>query len=193
MKKVIKKGEPGYTKYRKKRLLAGSVSGFMLMLLFFVTGYVIYGTPKNLVTIAAVIVVLPTVKIYVQYHMLSWKNNADTEYFERLKKENPSLGIYCELQMTGAEKNYEVMYLAVSKDKDVAAYSHNPATDCAKFEKSVVNFLNYYNWDTKAKMYLDLQEFERHVKSLSEKENGITEEQRREIETIFEKISIMSI
>ena len=93
MKKIILKGEPGYNKNRKKKLMWGSIVGFLLMFLLFITGYLIYGTAKNLITIGAVIVVLPTTKIYVQYLMLPWKNNADLEFLGKIKSENPNLKI----------------------------------------------------------------------------------------------------
>lgn len=47
-KNKVFKGQPGYFLSRKKKLLMGSLAGFLMMFLFFVTGFIIYGTPKNL-------------------------------------------------------------------------------------------------------------------------------------------------
>lgn len=193
MNKIILKGEPGYNKNRKKKLMWGSIVGFLLMFLLFISGYLIYGTAKNLITIGAVIVVLPTTKIYVQYLMLSWKNNADPEFLGKIKLENPNLKIVCELQVTGSEKNFEIMYLAISKNNDIVAYTANPKTDLSKFEKAVTNFLNYYNWDTKVKLYGDIEGFCTHLKELSAESGEVNPEEKEHMETVFEKLSIMSI
>jgi hypothetical protein len=163
------------------------------MFLLFITGYLIYGTAKNLITIGAVLVVLPTAKIYVQYLMLSWKNNADPAFYDKIKNENPDLKIVCELQVTGSEKNFEIMYLAISKDNDIVAYSANEKTDAVKFEKAVVNFLNYYNWDTKVKLFMDLEKFEARLKELSVNQTDLSQEEKEHMDTVFEKLSIMSI
>ena len=193
MKKIILKGNPGYNLHRKKKLMWGSIAGFLLMFLLFITGYYIYGTPKNLITVGAVIVVLPTTKIYVQYLMLSWKNNADAEFYEKIKTECPNMKISCELQMTGSEKNFEIVYLAISSANDIIAYTTNEKTEPAKFEKAVTNFLNYYNWDTKVKLYMNLDEFKARLYELSSQVDELSEEQKEHMETVFEKISIMSI
>ena len=193
MKNIIFKGEPGYNKKRKKKLMWGSITGFLLMFLLFITGYLIYGTAKNLITIGAVLVVLPTAKLYVQYLMLSWKNNADPAFYDKIKNENPDLKIVCELQVTGSEKNFEIMYLAISKDNDIVAYSANEKTDAVKFEKAVVNFLNYYNWDTKVKLFMDLEKFEARLKELSVNQTDLSQEEKEHMDTVFEKLSIMSI
>lgn len=187
------KGEPGYFRYRKKKLLFGSLTGFLMMFLFFFTGYLIYGTPKNLITILAVLVVLPTVKIYVQYLMIPWKHNADVQFFEELKKKYPNLDFYAELLITGAEKSFEITYLAIDKDENIIAFTENESSDAGKFEKAVTNFLNYYNYDAKVKLFKNQKDFEKRIKQLSDGKDAPTNEQKEHMDTVYEKISIMSI
>lgn len=187
------KGEPGYFRYRKKKLLMGSLTGFLMMFLLFFTGYLIYGTAKNLITILAVLVVLPTVKIYVQYLMMPWKNNADKDYFEKLKAEFPDINLYAELLITGSEKSFEITYLAIDKDENIAAYTANDKAEPAKFEKAVVNFLNYYNFDAKVTLCKDTDAFEKKLAQISDCKNAPTNEQKEHMDVVFEKISIMSI
>lgn len=194
MKKNKKiKGEPGYFRYRKKKLLAGSLSGFLLMFLFFFTGYLIYGTARNLITILAVLVVLPTVKIYVQYIMIPWKNNADAEYFNNIKNKFQYIDIYAELLITGSEKSFEITYLAIDKNENIIAYTENDKADASKFEKAVTNFLNYYNYNAKVKMYNNLNSFEEKLTEISDMAAEPTNEQKEHMGVVFEKISIMSI
>ena len=192
-KNKVFKGQPGYFLSRKKKLLTGSLAGFLMMFLFFVTGFIIYGTPKNLFSVLAVITVLPTTKIYVQYMILPWKNNADREYLEKIKAEYPDVDFYAELLMTGLDKRYEITYLAIDKDENITAYSGNPKSEKELFSKAVVNFLNYYNFDAKVKLFTDIREFEKYLKKIETGKTSPTAEQKEHMEVVFEKVSIMSI
>ena len=193
MRNKVFKGEVGYFRYRKKRLLIATISGFLLMFLFFFTGYLIYATARNLITILAVLVVLPTAKIYVQYMMLPWKNSGDKAFFDNIKEKYPCLDIYGEMLITGSEKRFEITYLAIDKNDNIVAFSMNQNSDEGLFKKAVVNFLNYYNFDAKVSLCTDISTFEKKLKKLSEDRQMPTEEQREHMELVFEKISIMSI
>lgn len=187
------KGEPGYTRYRKLRLLAGVITGFALVLIIFAAGYFIFGNPKNYITILAVLIVLPTVKVFVQYVMVPWKNSAPKEEYERLSSVCAPLHLYCELIMTAQEKTFEILYILIDKNENIIAYTLNQKADAEKFEKGVTNFLNYYNFDSKVKLYNDLSQFEKKAKTLASNNKELTSEQKEHIELIFEKLSIMSI
>ncbi len=193
MKKIYIKGRPGYMKHRKISLGIASLTGFLLMLLVFVTGYIITGSPKNYITIVAVLIVLPTTKIFVQYLVVPWKNNVEQEEYDRLKTAIAPIPLYCELMITGSEKNYEVLYLIIDKDENIIAYTRNEKADEGAFEKAIVNFLNYYNYDAKVKLYKDFKQYEKRAKALALRNADNTKEQQEHIEEVFEKLSIMSV
>lgn len=191
--KTVYKGQPGYTRYRKKRLLTATITGFLMVVIIFAAGYMIFQTPKNYVTVFAILAVLPTVKIFVQYIMVPWKNNASLEVYKRLSETASPLHMYCELIITAQEKTFEVLYLLVDKNENIIAYTENMKSDEEKFEKGITNFLNYYNFDAKVKLYKDFNQFEKKVKTLSSVNKALTPEQQEHIEQVFEKLSIMSI
>lgn len=191
--KYIDKGERGYMKYRKLKLGIGSLAGFLLVAVIYFIGYFIFGTPKNYVTILAVIVVLPTVKIFVQYLMLPWHCNADKAEYERISREVLPLKLYCELLITAKEKNFEILYMLIDRNDNIIAYTNKAKVECDVFETGVTNFLNYYDFNAKVKLYTDQKQFEKRAKQLSNANFGLSEAEKEHISYVFSKISIMSI
>lgn len=193
MRKYISKGERGYLRSRKIKLGIGSLCGFMLMALIYLTGFLIYGTAKNYITVLAVLVILPTAKIFVQYLLLPWKCNAPEAEYNELSALCLPLKLYCELMITAQEKSFEILYLLIGSDGSIIAYTANQKSETGKFEKGVTNFLNYYEFDSKVKLFTDLGQFKKRAKQLAAGNQELSEEQREHISTVFEKISIMSV
>ncbi|MGN0378635.1 MAG: hypothetical protein ACI4EU_03505 [Butyrivibrio sp.] len=191
--KKIQKGQPGYIRTRKIKLGIGTISGFLLMALIYLTGYLIFDTGKNFVTILAVLVVLPVAKIFVQYLLLPWGVKADETQYDELKKTASPLLPYCELMITAQEKSFAIVYLVIDKDENIVAYTTQPKVEPDRFEKGVTNFLNYYEFDAKVKLFTDFRQFEKRVKQLAAKNTDISDEQKEHIAVVFEKLSIMSV
>lgn len=193
MKKIYK-GQPGYTRSRKLKLGMASLTGFMIMVAIFIVGYAIYQTPKNYLTIPAVIVVLPTAKVFVQYLMVSWKNSVEPSEYNALSKAVAPLPLYCELAITASEKSYEILYLLIDREENIIAYTKKTdKVDTEKFEKGVTNFLNFYDYSAKVKLYTDYRQFEKKAGYFAARNSSITVEEKEHIQTVFEKLSIMSI
>lgn len=189
----VGKGQRGYFKKRKTKLGLASLAGFFLMMVTFFIGYLIFGTPKNYVTIIAVLIVLPTVKIFVQYLMLPWyKKRSDDEYNNVVKCCEP-LKLYSELLITASEKSFEIIYLMIDKNDNIIAFSEKNAKDAGLFDKGVTNFLNFYELDSKVKLFTDLKSFEKRAKQLAANNKELTEEDIEHINFVYEKLSIMSI
>lgn len=85
------------------------------------------------------------------------------------------------------------MYLLIGSDDSIIAYTANPKSEPDKFEKGVTNFLNYYEFDSKVKLFTDLGQFKKRVKQITARNQELTDEQRERISLIFEKIAIMSV
>lgn len=193
MRKYIAKGERGYMRSRKIKLGVGSLCGFLLMAFIYLTGYLIFDTAKNYVTILAVLVILPTAKIFVQYLMIPWKCRAPEEEYMELAALCAPLKLYCELMITAQEKGFEILYLLIAPDDSIIAYTADSRAGTDRFEKGVTNFLNYYEFDSKVKLFADMGQFKKRAKQLAAKNQELTEEQREHTAYVFEKISIMSV
>lgn len=190
---VCQKGEPGYLRNRKIRLLLASCCGFLLVAAIFLAGYLITGSPKNYITVLAVLAVLPTAKVLTQYLVVPWNHRVSLEDYETLQALCSPLKLYCELLITGSEKNFEILYLIIDKKNHIIAFTENKKADPAKFQKAVVNFLNYYNWNVDAVLFTDRRQFEKRVKQLAALNAELSDAEREHIAEVFEKISIMSL
>ena len=176
-----KKGERGYMRARKTRLGVGTLVGFLLMILIYFIGYYIFGTGKNFVTILAVLVILPTAKIFVQYLMIPWNCKVSDETYNEGEASAAPLKVYYDMLMTAQEKCFAINMLVI--DKAVPE----------KFEKGVTNFLNYYDYNAKVKLFKDASQFNKRVRQLAARNTELTDEEMEHIDTVFEKVSIMSI
>lgn len=187
------KGQPGYCLHHKKVYGLISLIGFLAVITIFTVSYIILGTARNYFNIASVIILLPTAKFFVQYSMIPWKLKVDDQKYLNLKQTMGAIPTYCELLITGSEKRFEIMYLVIGPDDEVLAYSANQKEDVSAFQKAVVNFLNYYNFDAKAKLIHNEEQFFEECQNLAVNHPELTVEQIDHIQLVFEKISIMSI
>ena len=187
------KGQRGYLRRRKIKLGIGSLTGFLIMILIYFIGYLLFDTAKNYVTILAVLIVLPTAKIFIQYLMIPWKCRATDEEYDEAEKNAAPLKVYGDLLITAQEKSFAISFLVIDKDDNIIAYTADDKAEPEKFEKGVTNFLNYYEFDTKVKLFKDAGQFNKRAKQLAARNSELTDDQKEHIELVFEKLSIMSV
>lgn len=189
----INKGQPGYYKNKKKKYGLICLIGFLLVFGIYFAGYWISGTNKNLLTVLAMIIFIPTAKFLIDYFMIPIKGFVSKEDFTTVEKLCEPLPVYAELVITASEKRYSISYLLVDKDENIIAYTKDLKADKEAFKKGVVNFLNYYNFDAKVELFTDYDAFVSKCKELASANEGITEEEDNHIAFVIEKLSIMSI
>lgn len=192
MKKVLK-GQLGYYKRKKTILGIACLIGFILIFGIYLTGYMVAGTNKNNLTILAIILFIPTAKFLVDYFLLPWKAFATQEELDYISSKADPLQVYAELLMTAGEKRYQISYLVVGKDENIIAFTRNQKADREVFKKSVTNFLNYYNYDSKVELFTDYDAFIAKCQELAVENANLTEEEDEHIMTVVEKVSIMSV
>lgn len=187
------KGQPGFSLHHKKVYGLISLIGFLAVIAIFTVSYIVLGTARNYFNIASVIILLPTAKFFVQYSMIPWKLKVDEKKYQDLKQMMGAIPTYCELLITGSEKRFEITYFVIGPNDEVLAYSANQKEDVTAFQKAVTNFLNYYNFDAKPKLYHNEEQFFEDCQNLAANYPEITTEQIEHIQLVFEKVSIMSI
>lgn len=84
--KNVPKGTPGYFKNRKIKTGMAMVSGYLLVLLLFFTGIITFADRGNLFTVAAIVMMLPTGKMTVNFLMYPRKGQADMAEFDEMCK-----------------------------------------------------------------------------------------------------------
>ena len=57
--------------------------------------------------------------------------------------------------MTAKEKCFAINMLVIDKDENIVAYTCDDKAVPEKFEKGVTNFLNYYDYNAKVKLFKD--------------------------------------
>lgn len=81
-KKKITKGDYGYLKHEKYKRFFLSLLSLSLVLLVFFAGLKIYGTNANILSIIAVLLALPTSKIWLSFLILTPFNSCKKEIYE---------------------------------------------------------------------------------------------------------------
>lgn len=189
----INKGQPGYYKNRKIKFGILCLAGFLLVFSIYFAGYWIAGTNKNLLTVLAMIIFIPTAKFLIDYFMIPWKSFVRPEEYTEVEKICEPLPVYAELVITASEKRYSISYLLVDKDDNIVAYTTDGKADKEGFKKGVTNFLNYYNFDSKVELYSDYEAYISRCKEISALNLELTDKDDEHIALVLSKISIMSI
>lgn len=158
------KGTFGYLDTQKVYEIIRTVLFYSISIAIFVTGYVTTGTKKNLLTIVAVLGVLPASKSLVSVIMFlrykSFKEKIDC---------NGLLNAY-DMIFTSEKINYRVSHLCVS-DSCIIGYSDDPKFDENKFKDHVTSILAGENFkNITVKVFTDKKAYLYRISSLKPSE-----------------------
>lgn len=140
MKNKAEKGSYGYLDYQKKIEIYKTVLLFLLAFAIFITGYLTTNTKKNLLTIVAVISVLPAAKsltttiIYLRYA------TGSKEIYEEICSHAKNLTAVYDLVITSYQKNIP-LFAAVVTENAIAAYSPKKELDTNFSEQFIKDIL----------------------------------------------------
>lgn len=81
-KDKINKGDYGYLKHEKIKRLILSLFSLLLVLSVFFTGIILYGTNANILSIIAVLLALPTSKIWINFIILVPFKSCEKEIYD---------------------------------------------------------------------------------------------------------------
>ncbi len=189
----VQKGTIGYIKKKKIRLGIFTFGGFLFSFLLYLTGYLIFHTNKNTITVFAILIILPVAKVMAQFIAIPWTNQVNEEDAQKIKMQLNKLPIFYELIITSLETRFPILYLVIDKDDHIIAFTKQNNVDPEKFQKGVTNFLRHYNWEAEVQLFFDENKFQKRAIQLSEKNQELNQEDILHINEVFEKISIMSI
>ena len=154
------KGTYLYLDTQKKYEIARTILFYTISAVIFITGYVTTGSKKNLLTIVAVLGVLPASKALVSVIMfLRYKSFKEKISCEGL------LNAY-DMVFTSEKINYNVSHLCVS-DNCVIGYSEDPKFDENKFKDHVTSILAVENLkNVTVKVFTDKKVYLNRISSL---------------------------
>lgn len=187
-----KKGQYGYIKVQKKRTIIKTIIMLTLSFSIFAIGWWSAGTQKNLLTIVAVLGLLPASKSAVNMIMfIRAKGCSETAYIKIAEHSRGFLEAY-DLFFTSYNKNYQVSHL-VMEDKVICGYTEDLSCDSKACEKHIESLLKQGGCkNITIKIYKDIEKYCEGLDNLKKQRNKevVQEEQYNDIWSNLSAISL---
>ena len=141
MKKKVTKGSYEYLKNRKVQTVLWTVLLFTVSATLFITGFVTTGTKKNLLTIVAVLGVLPATRSFVTSFMYCKAKGCSAQWYEEHHElmEQFKHGYY-DLVFTTYERAYNVPVLVI-KEGNVCGLTYDSKKPIKELEAHIESSL----------------------------------------------------
>lgn len=186
----LAKGHYGYLTRRKHGLLIKV--GIMLLgiLLLFITGYIATGTRGNLLTVVAVVSVLPMAnQAVILLAVLPYKSRKKEEYEQVVAIVGDGL-LNTELMITSKkDKTLEIAY-AYIHERGVFCYTANKDTDIKVGEAYIEEMLKNNSLKSDVTIFKDFQAFTKRLASLEPESREDCDEKLLKIEGVIRAIAI---
>lgn len=166
----IAKGNYGYLKSQRKIETVKSVALFALSAMIFVLGYLTTHTKANLLTIVAVVSVLPAAKQLTTTVLFYKYRSGSREMYEKIKKNATEVTSVYDVVITAYDKIGELLHVAIL-GKTIIGYSEKEPIDeryFANYIKEVLEKNGYKGISVKifrnGESYLErLQEMQKNL------------------------------
>ena len=135
MKKKYK-GEFGYISYRQKITLLRTLICLLVAVGFFVSGLIIYGSQKNILSIVAALGCLPTGWSAVNMVMFLRSKGCSESSHDRIEEVRGNLLIHYDHVITSYDKNFNVAASTVL-DKNICLFTEDRSYDAIDLEKHI--------------------------------------------------------
>ena len=191
--KNVPKGAPGYFKNRKIKTGIAMVSGYLLVLLLFFSGIFIFADRGNLLTVIAIVMMLPTGKMTVNFLMYPRNGKADAAEYNEMCTAYDKLTILADILITPEKKSIEFTYTAIDK-AHIVIYCTDKKLDTAYHGKYIKDFLKHSDITADVSFYTDLNKFKKRLAAInSAAPESYTDEENKRIEEIAYNLKILSI
>lgn len=173
------KGCYGYVKSERKFELFKTILLFMLPIALFVGGWITTGQRANLLTVVAILGMLPASKSLVELIMIMKSKPCSPSVYEQIESvigaENNPRGIY-DLNITTYKVTYQLSHVAV-RGKAICCYSEDTKTDMQPLQKYMSEALenNAYKGYS-FKVFQNLDKYTDRLKDLAKLEEGNEED-----------------
>ena len=151
MNNKVTKGEFGYIEYCKKRGIIRTSLCLGLTLLCFFVGLILTHTQKNLFSILAALLCLPTGWFAVNMIMFIKAKGCNKDDYEKIENAKGGLLINYDLVITAYDQNFN-LGAATVLDKNICCYSSDPSMepgDCEKHINKMIAQSGYTDYSIK--------------------------------------------
>lgn len=164
--KKIKKGCPGYLDYKKKSQIIRTIIYFGLCIAIFLLGYLQTGSEENLMTVVAVVGILPSSKSLVDVIMRIPHHSINEKIARDIAEKSEHLTVIYDLIITSTEKVMPISCIVISDNK-IFGYTDNQKTDLAHASMNVKKMLATHNYDVTVKIMNEYKPFITRVEGLN--------------------------
>ncbi len=192
MKKIIKsaeKGTFGYLKTKRNHVMIATIITFAISLSLFTAGIITTGSEKNLLTIVAVLGMLPASKSLVSLIMyLKASCCSDAAQKAVAAAEGNLIGMY-DLYFTTYQKNYPVSHMVV-EGKNICGFAEKSfdTNACEEHLETILKQSGYK--DLTIKIFTDIAKYTDRLSQLNDIEREKTPKTDAEIRRVLFDISL---
>lgn len=140
MIKKVQKGCYGYIAYQKKFSVIRTVIYFAISLAIYGIGIYSTGSNKNLLTVVAVLGLLPACKSAINAIMFLKAQGCSADAWEKISAYDDKLTGFYDMYFTSYQKNFPLSHM-VYKGSVICAYTENEKCDCSAGEKHLEQML----------------------------------------------------
>ena len=185
-----RKGKYGYIHRKKLRLIAGILFFLLGIAGFLVIGFLTAGTRRNLLTVAAVLLVLPMAKLLVILIAL-WPFSArPKEEYDRVAQVAGNGVFDTELVITSSTEKTCCLDYCIVTEEGVLACCLNPRQDKKKIEKNLSGYLSAHELNDRVTIVSDYKTFLKKASALPGTDRNTCDESLLRIEGVLRGLSI---
>ena len=189
MKKAVK-GNFGYLNTKRTQVIIRTVLFFGISIALYIVGYVTTGNNKNLLTIVAVLGLLPASKSLVNMIMYLKAVGCSADAKQKIKAlEGRLVGMY-DMYFTSYKKNFPISHMIVEGNV-ILGYSESSDCDCRVCEEHLNAMLKQSGFkDMTIRISDDLNTYCEQLKTLNNKEPNNHPQKDDEVRVVLYDISL---
>ncbi|MDE7322385.1 MAG: hypothetical protein K2N73_06570 [Lachnospiraceae bacterium] len=135
-----KKGDYGYPSYETKRVIIRTAAYFIISIAVFLLGYFLTGKKENLLTIVAVLGMLPSSKSLVSVIMYMKIPKFSEDIYQEISKKEGDVSTIYSMYLTSYNKNFAINCFAVCGNS-LIGYTEFQDCDAAACEEHIKGIL----------------------------------------------------
>lgn len=167
--KKVRKGKYGYIRYEKKKRALFTLGLFALPLTVFFIGLYMTGTRNNILSVLAILGVIPAAKFAVDWIMVMMQKSADPEIVDITEKTAGNLTRAYELVVTAYEGRMPLDAVVVCGNQVVCCSPRGDQKKFAFMEKHMADILKNNGYHSvKVKIFPDLRHYQERIGQLAD-------------------------
>lgn len=136
----MKKGEFGYPLYERKRVIIRTAAYFLISIAVFLLGYFSTGKKENLLTIVAVLGMLPSSKSLVSVIMYFKIPRFSEKVYHEISEQEGTVPVIYSMYLTSYKRNFPINCFAV-RGNNLIGFSEFSDCDAAACEEHIQGIL----------------------------------------------------